>query len=545
MAGALILAVALALGFVIQRYDWNGFTEDLAGVGGDAGAVSGDEVNGAEMPRLYERELTGTGAAAVAVTEELTLIAEVVSGQTEITALTATEGEQAWAGSFDMEPTELRMTVVGGLLVVDAQDSTTDDGQDVRAVVSLEDGELRWKSPWDDTRREVAYYGSEVVVEVNDGIYDNAVVGIDLETGDEVWAEAGPDGLWISDERRVQASTYWDDGGESAGTLPPDSTALYDNLVAGSRIVEIDPDTDSGRVREAATGEPEASGTLPIDTEFWTVYEDLAIGKLSDDASPGRDVLAAYSLSGLEQTWELPLDAGDDIEAVKACGPALVCAAIGNSGNGDLSRMIAVDIANGDQAWSFPMDWSTDAGWYSASGGMVFGDKPFDSSRRSGTPASSDSTASRSRSPRSTGGEGRPRRPGRRAPHRGPRRTDRLRRARLGRRLGRADGSPGGRSRTAREHETVRRPARGADQRADRCGLQRLGTEVTPPRGRGAPAAPASAAPVGTGTCHCRPRRLRLMYDLQLSFSSRRGGRRRIQVPRGAAAARAVGPARR
>lgn len=376
VAAALILVLAVALGYAMQRYDWS-LTDDLAGLGEGVGSES--DGDGAAMPRLYERELVGGGAAAVAVTDELVLVAETVGGQTEITALTGSEGEQLWAGTFEVEPTELRMTVVGGLLVVDAASSATDDGRDMRVVVSLEDGGLQWKEPWEGTRREIAYYGTEVVVEINDGIYDNAVVGIDLETGDEMWAESGPDGLWIGDEERVQPSTHWDDGGEAAGALPPDSGALYDNLVVDSRIVEVDPDTGTGYLREASNGEIAASGSLPLDAELWTVYEDLAIGRLSDDESPGRDVLAAYSLPGFERVWELPLDAGDGIESVKPCGATLVCAQIGHSGSGDLSRMIAVDIADGDQAWSLPVDWSMDADWFTAPGGMVFGEKPFPS----------------------------------------------------------------------------------------------------------------------------------------------------------------------
>ena len=112
---------------------------------------------------------------------------------------------------------------------------------------------------------------------------------------------------------------------------------------AADRIVELNESSGRGVVLDAGTGRPVSDGALPLDHDRWTVYGGLVIGKLSDDASPGRHVLAAYDLAGFAKKWELPLAGSDTIELVKPCGPQLVCVAV----DGNAYRTIAVRTADG------------------------------------------------------------------------------------------------------------------------------------------------------------------------------------------------------
>ncbi|HEU5129315.1 MAG TPA: Hsp70 family protein [Glycomyces sp.] len=395
--GTIVLFVVVALIIALQSVNWGDLfsglgDDDPAGTIGELDDPIGEAVPGgaeadgdAEATGLEERfaqTLESSGAAAVAVTAELAFIAEVGLEQTTITARNVSDGAEVWSGEYGFEPTDLRLTVVEDLLVVDAAASATDGGEDVRAAIALADGELLWERQWNDERIDVAYFGTHALIEQRDGIYDNAVLRVDLSTGEEQWSRGGPDGLFIIDETRIRAATYWDDGedGEATGTPAPhyDSPNLHDSLVAGDRVVDLDPDAGEGAVLDAASGEVVTSGELPLDGDFWTVYEDMAVGRLSDDASPGRDVLAAYSLSDLELAWETKLAAGYAIANVKPCAPTLVCAEINDSGSTEGYETAAFDIATGEKTWWNPVDWATEDNWYTTPAGIVFGDHVFD-----------------------------------------------------------------------------------------------------------------------------------------------------------------------
>nr|WP_255672814.1 Hsp70 family protein [Glycomyces amatae] len=388
IVSSLVIAIVIAVVFALNQIDWGGLTGDLDPGGaiddavdaldgdGDGDAADGD--TGEALTAAYEQQLNAGGAAAVAAADGKAILAEVVGGETVVSALTP-EGEALWTQAYDLEPTELALTVVEDLLVIDATASAADEGEDMRAVASLEDGELLWKRAWSPlVRNDVAFYGTDVLVEQRDGFEDNAAIRIDLRTGEEVWSKGGPYDLFIIDEYRVRAATVWDEGQEAAGTTPPNSNTLYDNLLAGDRIVDLDPYEGTGTVRDAADGGAVTSGDIPVDANIWTVFDDLVIGKASDEASPGRHTLIAHSLSDLGESWQLPLDVAYSIKHVKPCGPHLVCAAIDHTDADDQYKTIAVDTATGEQVWERPVDWAFDDNWYSGPSGLVFGNQVFD-----------------------------------------------------------------------------------------------------------------------------------------------------------------------
>ena len=371
LAGSLAIVVTVAV--VISQIDWDGATGNLTdGLLDGVGSGSG----GPELALAHEQMLTVSGASAVAAADGMALLAEVVEGETTAYAVSP-QGDAMWTQTYALEPTELFLTVVGDLLIIDAMDSATDEGEDMRAAVSLEDGALLWKQPWTE-RNDVAFYGTDVVVEQRSGFDENAVARIDLTTGEEVWSAVGPEDLVIIDEYRIHAATVWDDGDGGAGTPPPNSHSLYDNLAVGDKLVDLDPYEGTGSVRDAANGNVAVSGDIPLDQEIWTVFDDLAIGRVSDEESPGRDTLIAISLADLSEAWRIPLDAGFSITGVKPCGPQLVCAALDHTSADDQYKTVAYDTATGEQRWEVPVDWAFDDHWYVGSSGMVFGDQVFD-----------------------------------------------------------------------------------------------------------------------------------------------------------------------
>lgn len=377
LASVALMAVAVVV--VINSVDWGGALGDnaagdfLEGLADDIGDAT--DGGGPELTLGYEQQLSASGASAVAAADGLAILAEVVDGQTAVTAVTPA-GEPVWNAVVDLEPTELFLTVAGDVLLIDATDSATDEGQNMRAALALDSGEFLWKQPWID-RNDVAYYGSEAVIEQRTGFDDNAVIRIDLTTGEQVWKELGPYDLFVIDEYRIRAATVWDEGG-SPGTVPPDSNALYDNLAATDRIVELLPDEGTGIVRDAANGDTVTSGELPVNSEYWTVFDGLVIGKASEEASPGRSTLVAHSLDDFAETWRIELDVAFSIQHVKACGPHLVCAALDHTTADDQYQTIAVDTQTGQQVWEVGVEWSVDDHWYSTTGGLVHGDQVFD-----------------------------------------------------------------------------------------------------------------------------------------------------------------------
>ncbi|WFE20257.1 Hsp70 family protein [Solwaraspora sp. WMMD937] len=380
VAVTLAAGIGLANGWLLDQFTGDGSgprdTNLFGGLLGDHdGGGTGDTAGG--LTEVHQVTLpAGTGGSTVTVAGDLAVYAAVAVGGTTVTAVPAGGGDPAWTATVDVEPTQVRLTAAGGLLVVDAADSATDGGADMRVVLDAADGTVRWKRSWQDLT-DVVRLGTDVIVEIKDGIFDNAVARIDLTTGEQRWRREAPDDdLLVLDASRIRAATRWTgtEGVEDAGVLPAAGYGLRDNRYAEpGRVVELSEGNGRGFVLDTGDGDPIASGDLPLDHDAWTVYEGLAIGRLSDGASPGRAVLAAYDLDGFTRAWEVPLPAGDTIELVKPCGERLVCAAV----DGGTYRTIAVDIGTGDEKWNRTSEFGFEDNWYAAPAGLVFGDQTF------------------------------------------------------------------------------------------------------------------------------------------------------------------------
>nr|BFF27853.1 hypothetical protein GCM10025732_58180 [Glycomyces mayteni] len=277
------------LGGVFEDFSGGDLLDGIGDLGGD-GAT-----DGTGLDLVYEHTLAGTGAASVAAADGVAVIAEVNGGMTKVDAFDAA-GTSLWTNEYELEPTELHLFTVGGVLVIDAVASATDEGQNMRAAVSLDSGEFLWKRPWTD-RNDVAFYGTDAIVEQRTGFDDNAVVRIDLTTGEEVWKKQGPEDLFIIDEYRIRAETVWDDGEEHPGTVPPNSYSLYDNLAATDRLVDLAPYEGTATVRSAADG-----GSSPAATCRWTPRCGPCSTASRSGSSPTRPRRAAPPSPGTPST---------------------------------------------------------------------------------------------------------------------------------------------------------------------------------------------------------------------------------------------------
>jgi hypothetical protein len=199
---------------------------------------------------------------------------------------------------------------------------------------------------------------------------------VDLRTGRQKWKRVpGSEEVLVIDGHRVEPVRQW--VGVKGGVLPAVDGVLHDALTAGTgAVVELEADLGRGTVVDAATGRPKSSGALPLDNEFWTVFGGLVIGVQNDEVGKGRAVLAGYRLSGFGRAWTVPLPAGQTVERVKPCGQFLVCAAIDA---GAQSRVVAIDVRSGKEAWKQVVESGDDAGWYVTPAGLVFGVATFES----------------------------------------------------------------------------------------------------------------------------------------------------------------------
>ncbi|MEV0610614.1 Hsp70 family protein [Polymorphospora rubra] len=388
---AAAVSVAVLVGCVagvVRGGSWlvDGFSDMVQGAGGSpsGGGLGpfGGGRSGGDLVQVTERPASGAGEVAAAAVNGHVVSAVVGLGSTEVVSLPVAGGEPRWTTTLEVEPTEVRLTPVGELIVVDAPDSATDGGDWIRSVLQESDGKLVWRGKWDRDRTDVVFLGGDVVVEIRDGIYDNAVVRVDLRTGKEKWRRAGPDDLLVIDSHRVEAMRQWT-GPEAAagpGVLPVASGTFVETITAGDVVVELDNVRGRGYLLDANTGKPRGSGSLPIVEDFWTAYDGFVVGQLNDDASPGRSVVAGFSVPGFKQEWSMPLAAGTTVDKVKPCGQHLVCVAVDARAN-DGDKTMALDVRTGLEKWSVGVEWSTEEDWFVTEGGLLFGEGLFGSLR--------------------------------------------------------------------------------------------------------------------------------------------------------------------
>ncbi|MGW0435816.1 Hsp70 family protein [Micromonospora sp. NPDC003197] len=378
-AVVLLAVLAGCVGAVIKGGQWateafgNGSNGSGSGGLGIGSGKSGDQQPGrGKLDRVHELAPSRDGATATTLVGDRVVWATTGNGSTEVRALPRTGTGPGWTVEVSIEPTEMTITPVADLIVIDGKQSALDNGKDVRVVLNATDGTLLWKKPWED-RVDIAYFGTEAVTEVLDGIYDNAVERVDLRTGRTKWKRDGSDDLLSNTDHRISAMRIFPTAETPAGpgVLPP-ANGLRETMTASEVVVELDTTKRVGIALDAKTKKTLGSGALPFDEALWLGFDGLVIGKRHNSVTGGKAVLAAYSVPDFTSKWALSLTAGNQIENVGVCGPHLVCAAVDTPGSGN-DYFVAVDTRTGQEVWRKEVEWSDRESWHADSGNVIFG----------------------------------------------------------------------------------------------------------------------------------------------------------------------------
>src|SRR6266545_1667182 len=320
-----------------------------------------------------EIDLGGDGAHAVAAGAGLVFYSVTGGGKTTVHALDPASGKDKWTATAAVEPAEESLTVVGDLVVLDARESATDAGKDMRVVLQAADGRVLQKMDW-STRKDVLYFGTDVVTSSDRPFQTQR---INLRTGQVAWTHPAPKGVIIADHR-VNPELTWASDGKSVPAPVKRSTESFG--VSANRVVELNTEVGTAAVLDAA-GKQTATGQVPVEDKLWTAFDGLLVGALTDDASPGRAQLGAYRLDNLKQAWPpVPLSPGDEIEYVHPCNERLVCVTYQKKSD-DTKAIMVVDTRTGQKVtWSRQPaygEFSEDPYWLVQGGLMVYGEGSF------------------------------------------------------------------------------------------------------------------------------------------------------------------------
>jgi hypothetical protein len=384
-----ILAVVVALvagcgygGYRLIR-GWigavNGAVQNAGGF--NAGGAGGPGGNGKALTDLGKVTLAGEGAVTATAAGGAVYSAVTSSGKTTVTRYDPNGLKSKWTVGVAVEPKEVSLNLVGSLLVVDASQAASHGGKDVRAVLDANSGAQKWLAAH-DRQRDVAYLGTDVIIET-DG-FDNATFKrVSLLDGKTKWTK--PSGI-----STVTSGHFWSGpvlvnglvgGNASRALLPwpsedPSAVNFHEPIsVDANTLVTLNNDNGKGAVVNAANGNPKVSGDVPIDDQHWVAFGGVIVGKLTDDKSPGKTVIAAYGLDNLKQRWTLPLNAGDDLERIKPCGPTLICvrASVADSKH----KVIALGATDGKEKWNKVADFADEQDWYLTGSDLLFGEWAF------------------------------------------------------------------------------------------------------------------------------------------------------------------------
>ena len=298
------------------------------------------------------RTIAGSGTTAVAAGDGSFYYAAGGASSTVVAAIRQSNGKQRWRTTLPVAPAEVSIHQVDDVLIVDAGESASDAGKDMREVLDAATGHKLWSADWSD-HTDLMYVGGDVVTRV-EATFTMHTARYSLRTGTKKWATtASGDDV----EASAEAALSWT---KSTGTtaIPAAATPLVESLYADpGRVVELHGNDGSASVVNAATGTVTVRRAVPIDIDpvsgddTWTVYDGLAIGSLTDSASPGQPAVAAYRLTDLHRAWVYKLAPGASVSSVRPCGQHVVCV----GADADSDTLMGVRTGDGKAAWSSPI----------------------------------------------------------------------------------------------------------------------------------------------------------------------------------------------
>ncbi|MGY0233960.1 Hsp70 family protein [Longispora urticae] len=323
------LVIVIAAGFVPVRNLLAGPGKADAGTYGPGGqAVSG------KLTETQNIALVNAGGAAVTVSGDTAYYASVKPGGTDVVALPTKGGAELWKQTVKVADADTTIKVVGGIVLV--------GGSGTRAGLNAPDGTVLWDSkPWPG-RRDLAYIGTDVLVESTGGP-GPAVSRVDLGTGTDRWSRPLPGGGQPSTNARfAYVDRTWGAGAEG---VTAGYTEFVESLGAQADTVLLDGAKGTGHVIDAA-GKDKVVQPLPLDPEHWTVFNGMVVG-----VRKNTDTIVAYQMANLSKVWEHQFPSGTTFGPVSPCGPTAVCVGVQNAGRSG-STITAFGTADGAQGWA-------------------------------------------------------------------------------------------------------------------------------------------------------------------------------------------------
>jgi molecular chaperone HscA len=332
-------------------------------------------------------QLASEGAVAAVAGNGAVFTAQVSTGTTLVSAY-GTTGDQAWAVPLQMEPAKVFLSVVGNLLIVDGTDDAKlgDDGKkDSRSVIDIGTHAAKWTKEWDESRIDVQYIGTDVIVE--DREWRKAKVErVNLVDGSVKWSSNGdPKATYSSGQRGVRPSLHWPAGNAPADLRAPSYGLTFAQIKPFQESLRPDAGVavqmiadKKAQVIDLNTGKAKSSGTVDRDpsptSDAWLVYNDLAMFKPAADGN-----IVAYRLADWSKAWEYKSVAGTTVKDMRGCGEKMVCAAGEQTGSKDV--MIGIDTTNGQAKWtkqsnrdrSGTISGTEDPNWYVMGDGKLVG----------------------------------------------------------------------------------------------------------------------------------------------------------------------------
>jgi hypothetical protein len=322
--------------------------------------------------------LPGEGAVAATAGTNTVYTANVGAGKIDVTAY-ATTGAQTWTKAVDAEPTGVRLSVVGDLLIVDGESSDKHNGDDIRAVLDAKTGTQKWLAAWDN-RVDMAYLGTDVIVDFRgkSTSVPPAIERVDLLTGKVKWSRKSTGSLSVNDDRRAKPALDWPKAGAaqvggvpsygSFSRLTPFQESLAAQTDVAVQLEGVTPSSGKATVVDLNTGAVKATGAAPINDDKWTVFGGMLVGVSYTQGN----LLVGYRLSDMKQAWEFKRPAGSSIDAVKPCAERLVCVKSRVSSDYSLE---AIDVSNGQAKWNKKSD--NEPAWYVVGGELLYGEGTF------------------------------------------------------------------------------------------------------------------------------------------------------------------------
>jgi molecular chaperone HscA len=336
-----------------------------------------------DLKQVGAATLPGTGALTALVANGVTYYAAVKDSSLVVAALNA-DGTEKWTKSYQVEPTDVRITATGSVLYIDCEKAATHGGKNVRLVVDAANGAEKILRSY-ERERVTHFVGNDAFVEVNPLSKDGRMQRVDLTTGQPKWDVVVYPGRPSSlDLLAIPNVAYAADGpstqqgqiGPSAGILSraPTGPDWRQSIAADQNtFVGLDSTKGTATVYNAADGKARGSGAVPFDGETFYAYQNVLVGRLDDKVSPGRTVVAAYGLDNFAKRWEVPLPAGARVEQIRPCGPQQMCVLYNANSN---YTVFAMDLQTGKEAWKNSTG-SSRYDWYLLKDGLVMGDWEF------------------------------------------------------------------------------------------------------------------------------------------------------------------------